>query len=220
MIETKNLVPSVYYDKSRDFQLLSKTYDIVFNYLRTNIETIHNNPLNNNSDLQLIDLLTYTLGFKPKHKYNTQQLISICSSLMLILRNKGNTNSIRYVLDALLRAEGIASVTNSTVTTGSIFVDNTKNCVYIYCPEGLSDTVLLNDLLDYILPAGMSYSIVKQTKADFSFTGNELISNDTISHEILKDKEESIVPTFDSTIIASDTKAGRIDNSSVVYFSV
>jgi hypothetical protein len=211
MIKAKNLVPSVYNDKSRDFQLLEHIYEIVFNYLKTNIDTIHNNPLSINSDKQLIDLLTYTLGFKPKHKYNVAQLTTVCSSLMTILKNKGNMQSILYTIDALLRTDGIAS-------SSGIEINPTTKVLTIYCTNGLTDTILFNDLLDYILPAGMSVNVFKQNLIENTINDYVNTKDDASSVTVQINSDVSTVPNHDNTsgIKPSDIGAGRIDNISVV----
>jgi hypothetical protein len=210
MIITQKLVPSVYYDKSRDFQLIGRIYDIVFNYLKANIDTLYNNPLSNNSDKQLIDLLTYTLGFKAKHKYNTNQLMAVCSSLMLIMRNKGNLKSIDYTLQALLKSEGITD-------TGNFNISNNK--LTIYCSAKLSDTILLSDMLDYILPAGMTYNIVKQIQLNENSTDYALINKDASSHlevDQAGNDSNSVVPTYSTSTSTESAIKGRIDNTIVV----
>jgi hypothetical protein len=211
MIEAKKLVPSVYYDKSRDFQLISELYAVVFNYLKSNTDTITHNPLSIDSDEQLIDLLSYTLGFKPKHKYNTLQLTTVCSSLMLILKNKGNLTSINYILNALLKTEGI--------DYGGYFEIDPKDnhSITIYCPKGLSDITLLNDMLDYILPAGMSYNIIRQTKIVSDDAKDYVVSKDTLSTTLAELNETtSVVVGGGQAVKASDTGNGRIDNTVIV----
>lgn len=161
MIKTQNLVPQVYYDKSRDFQLLGRTFDIVFNYLKTNIDLIYNNPLSDNSDERLVDLLALTLGFKSRHNYNVKQLTAMCSSFMLAMRNKGNITGIELAVNTLIQAEGIKN-------GALILVDSKNNNLNIYIPVELTDINLLNDLLVYILPAGMSCSIIRQQLVETS----------------------------------------------------
>jgi hypothetical protein len=211
MIDFKKLYPSVYYDKSRDFQLIGRTYEIVFNYLKTGVDTIKHDPLTTDSDEQLLDLMSYTLGFKPKHKYNTTQLVAICSALMLIMKNKGSIKSIEYALAALLKAEGITD-------EGTIHVDYSKNILTIYCPSQLSDIVLLNDLLDYILPAGLSYNITRQSQTTTAYEEYPVTSSDYTISAVQMNTDVSIAPTYEitSTMVPADTGEGRIDNSSVV----
>lgn len=156
MIKLQNYTPEVYYKHSRDFQFIGRLYDVVLNSIKTNVDTIYNMPFSDNFNTKLADLLAMTLGFKPKHPYNVKQLIALCSSFAEILRNKGNITSIEMACEALANAEGIREPIS--------YLLDEENChIDFFVPEALSDVNLLKDLLEYILPAGMTYSIIRTT---------------------------------------------------------
>lgn len=206
MIKTQELVPGVYYNQSRDFQLLGRTFDVVFNYLKTNIDLIYNNPLSENSDERLIDLLSLTLGFKSKHNYNVKQLTAMCSAFMLAMRNKGNIQSIQLAVDTILQAEGIK---NGALT----LVDTSKSTLHIYVPMELSDINLLNDLLVYILPAGMSCSIVRQQLiTEEALTETSADSQIIYLHAKTTDKLSGVSGYTKDNLKASSTNSQTIDN--------
>ena len=154
MIKLQELTPAVYYEKSRDFQFIGRLYDIVLNYLKTNVETINALPIDKNIDTKLLTLLSLTLGFEAKHRYNSKQLLAVCSVLPRILRAKGSFNAILITVCAILTAEGIMQPLDYHVET--------KQSITLYLPQQLTDITLLNDLLDYILPAGISCLFVKE----------------------------------------------------------
>lgn len=154
MIKLQDYTPEVYYRESRDFQFIGRLYDLVLNYVKTNADLIYSLPLSDNSDNQFIDLMAMTLGFHAKHKYTSQQLKAICFILSEIIRNKGTIKALAIACDAIFHAEGIQGQFDYGLT------DNNTNIV-IYLPQELSDTTLLNDLFEYILPAGMSCQIIK-----------------------------------------------------------
>ena len=155
MINTYYQVPEVYYKESRDFQLLGRIYDIIFNYLKTNIDTIYHNPLDKSTDKNLLDLLSCTLGFESRHNYDINQLYAICSSFSKIIRNKGTLYAIEITINALLNSQGIDKVPEILIEESNPYLIN------IFIPTALVDTTLLEDILDYIMPVGMSYSIIK-----------------------------------------------------------
>ena len=71
MIRTQKYTPEVYYEQSRDFQFIGRLYDVVLNSVKTNVDIIQNSlPFNTRSSRDLLKLMSYTLGFKPKHKYS------------------------------------------------------------------------------------------------------------------------------------------------------
>ena len=153
LIKFQDLTPEVYYKRSRDFQYIGRLFDLVLNNAKMNTDIISSLPLNPDMDPRLLDLLAFTLGFKSKHEYNTKQLAALCSIFPFVLRNKGSKLAIETACNALLNAEGITK-------GASIEVGN--QTVSIFLPSELSDLNLLKDLLNYILPAGMSCSLIQE----------------------------------------------------------
>lgn len=156
MIQIKNLTPHVYTDQSRDFQFIGRLFDIALNSVKTNSENLYNLPFNDNTDTQLSTLMSLTLGFKSKHHYNVKQLKAICSCFSEILKYKGTLYALDIAGKALLNAEGIVD---------EMFIERNLDDKYvlnIYVPQTLSDTNLLEDIFDYVLPAGMSYTIIRE----------------------------------------------------------
>ena len=153
LIKFQDLTPEVYYKRSRDFQYIGRLFDLVLNNAKMNTDIISSLPLNPDMDPRLLDLLALTLGFKSKHEYNTKQLAALCSIFPFVLRNKGSKLAIETACNALLNAEGITK-------EASIEVSN--QTVSIFLPSELSDLNLLKDLLNYVLPAGMSCSLVQE----------------------------------------------------------
>lgn len=156
MIKLQNLTPSVYYNQSRDFQYIGRLYDIVLNSVKTNADMIYTVPDCSQSGSKLIDLLSLTLGFQPKHKYSVKQLAAACSVFPLLLRKKGTIQSVYILGNALLYSEGITDTFYCNLQTDDL------NCsIELFVPETLSDINLLRDLLPYILPAGMTVSLIR-----------------------------------------------------------
>jgi hypothetical protein len=154
MIRLQDLVPNVYYEKSRDFQFIGRLFDIVLNSVKTNSDTLYNLPGGKNKDERLLNLLAFTLGFQPKHHYNSKQLEAICSVLPLIIKNKGSLGAIIIATNALLHAEGLTQPLDYSITP--------RENITLYLPTQLSDLTLLSDLMTYILPAGIYCNFVKE----------------------------------------------------------
>jgi hypothetical protein len=163
-LKAEYCTPSIYYQMSRDFQLLGRLYDVVLHSVKTDVDLLYNLPLSFNSNLDSIDLLAMTLGFIPKHKYNAKQLKAVCSVLPLIFKNKGSLQAIIILVNTILHAEGIKETvecfekTHIDDTTGKTVPDHT---ILIAIPDKLQDLSLINDLLDYILPAGIGYELIQ-----------------------------------------------------------
>jgi hypothetical protein len=156
MIKLQDLTPAIYYNQSRDFQFIGRLYDLVLNYLKTNAANLYNLPVGKNMDEQLLNLLALTLGFKPTKNYNSKQLRAICSVLPTILKHKGSIQALVLATNALLAAEGVRQPLDYTM--------HPKQGITLYVAQELDDLSLFTDLLDYLLPAGLSCTIIKESQ--------------------------------------------------------
>ena len=212
MIKTKKLTPQVYYDTSRDFQALGRTFDVVFNYIKTNTNLILGCPLSKNSDEQLLDLISLTLGFKSKHNYNSKQLYAICSCFSSVLRNKSNLQGIEDSVNALLQAEGISELSKVIPPSSS------TEPLEIYLPEELTDINLLLDLFDYILPAGLSCRVIRKGLVVKS-TSTKLTEQNKVDSRTKEVWDTSFIPKHSDVMEStpdmeiSGLGGGRVDNS-------
>jgi hypothetical protein len=98
-----------------------------------------------------------TLGFKPKHQYNAKQLKAVCSVLSEILRNKGSIKALKIACEALFNSMDINQALDYNFTDGK---DKTE--LNLYIPQNFGNINLINDLLYYILPAGMNCNIIRE----------------------------------------------------------
>lgn len=202
MIRLQDLTPEVYYRQSRDFQFIGRLYDVVLNYSKTNAANLYQLPIGDNMNEQLLNLLALTLGFRTTKNYNSKQLLAICSVLPEIMRNKGSLNALIIAANALLTAEGIDQALDYTIEP--------KQSITLYVSQQLTDLNLLKDLLDYILPAGISCSIVKETQLLTKIETIIGISDAVTVHSTKRDVEISHIADKQLTI-------GRIgDNDSIM----
>ena len=219
MIKTQYLVPGVYYDKSRDFQLLGRLFDVIFNDIKTNSNLIYNNPLSKNMDKDYLELAALTLGLKLKHNYNLEQLYYVLSTFSEALRKKGSFESIELILNALLKLQNIEE-------SAKLEFDQNSFVLNIYVPVDLKDNQLFNDLMDYLVPAGVCYNIFINTDIGFDSFTNMSINNVVTFNNYLA-KDTSYIPTYDeiNNPSAPDTGnsnlkgGGRNDNSVVVPYT-
>ena len=175
MISVYRSTPRKYYDDSRDFQFIGRLFEALFNYLKMNVDLAQYDQLSSNSDVRMLPLLAKTLGFESKHEYNTEDLKALCSSFASILRKKGSIGGIEDAVNAFLSAQNIGTEAYPSRNPED-YMDLT-----IYLPEDAGDTALLEDVFDYILPAGMTYNFVRaQAARDPSTT--ELRASSRVTH--------------------------------------
>lgn len=159
MIKLQDYTPEIYYKESRDFQFIGRLFDIVLNAVKTDADTIYNIPISDNSDDKLIDLMAMTLGFQAKHHYSGKQIRAICKVFPEILRKKGSIEAVLIACNAIFAAEGLEQKTQYDFTGDKVKTLN------LYIPQEFKDIVLLNDVLTYVLPAGMSCNIVRELRS-------------------------------------------------------
>lgn len=203
MIKTYTQVPEYYYKESRDFQLLGRIFEGVFNYSKTAIDTLSNNPLSRNSDIALMDLVTKTVGFESRHNYDIPNLVALANSFKSILRIKGTKKSIEDCVRLLLNAQNIYEEFEVNINTLAVPGESPEapkihnRLVTIYIPEEVKDVSLLEDMLEYVLPVGFDYSIVISSIGAGGI-GAEAASVDSISYN--KDSEGNQIDYEDKTL--------------------
>lgn len=182
MIKLEDLTPEIYYKQSRDFQLLGRLYDVVINSVKTNADLINQVPGNAQElSASFATILATTLGFDTKHQYPTKQMAAICSVFSQIMREKGTLSAVQTAGAAILRSEGI---------TDQFVCNKNGSVLEVFIPEDLSDITLFTDLLNYILPAGMTCTVVRANLATIQALDEILLdtSNSTsvniITHDI------------------------------------
>lgn len=157
MIKTQKLTPEIYYKESRDFQLFGRVYDVIFNYLKTNVDLMENFPINSYTDSKLIELLARTLGFNNRLSYRNDDLNGICNVFIKLIKQKGSINSVKTLVKTILNVEGISKNYDVSV----IREDAGRKVVIINIPDVITnpEIKLMEDVLDYILPVGICYNI-------------------------------------------------------------
>ena len=81
------------------------------------------------------------------------------------MKNKGSKYAIDNACKTLMNSQNVSGYFNSKINTNTPENPYTVN---IYVPADLKDTILLEDLFDYILPAGFEYRFIKSALADNS----------------------------------------------------
>ena len=212
MIKLQNLTPEVYYKESRDFQLLGRLFDLVLNAVKTDTDLLYTLPLSTNSDEKLLELLALTLGFKPKHQYNARNLKAVCSVFSEILRNKGSIKAIKIACEALFNSMDISQQLDYDFTKGK---DNTE--LNLYIAQDFGDITLLNDLLSYILPAGMSCNIIREFHILTGSNTNIGISDFVTKSKINTKETSKVIKDFTNVSAANiSNKAGFSVNSEII----
>lgn len=189
MIKLQNNTPKVYYERSRDFQLIGRLYDVVLNSVKTNADIIsYGIPYSDFSPESFLELLARTLGFKPKHNYSRNQLLAICNIFSAVVRNKGNIKAVQLIGEAILKVEGVVG---NILCLMKYDAENQKDLpvLRIIVPDKLAEIALFYDLLEYVVPAGCACDIVRGEIADPILVNTGLGTEDIVKFVKRKDSE-------------------------------
>ena len=161
MINIKNQIPGIYYDASRDIQILGHLYEVVLNYSKTNADMLYLLPNGIEEDTRAIELLATTLGFKLRRNYDKVQLAALVSIFPQLLKIKGTKRAIDLAGNALVKASGVPGMFTSEME---------DHVLTVKIPRELFDITLFMDLLPYILPFGVRVSVIRTTTIKKSIT--------------------------------------------------
>lgn len=168
MINVNKLVPTAYYDNSRDFQTLGRFCELLYNYMFTNTNLVLNANVSDDTNLSLIDLALHTLGFFQTHEYTNVDLLMLAQIFKYIMKVKGTKSAIEYSVYLLLRSQSIEIkpvVDIKTISKKSYrpSMDSKQlselYTIDLWLPKNVKDSIMIEDLFDYILPAGFVYNI-------------------------------------------------------------
>lgn len=206
MIKTQNLTPEIYYRNSRDFQLFGRLYDIIFNYVKTNVDLMENFPINHNTDSKLIELLARTLGFQNSQNYRNDDLNAICNIFIKLMRQKGSAAALHTLTRTILNNEGINKDYSIQIKDNEIFIQ---------IPDIVSnpEVKLFEDVLEYITPIGMTYTIQTATTYNISDPLEIKVSHAAELRTFNNDTNNSIARTTERISTATKGTVGNIQET-------
>lgn len=186
MFRVEQNVPEVYVQQSRDFQLYSRLYDLVFQSARFSIDSMEQISDTMHCNDKLLPLIATKVGFFTDLNLTNYADRQVLSAFPYIIKYKGSLMGIQLVANLFQRIMNV----NSFVEQDP--VDNHR--VVIKFEDYSPNVQLLYALLDYIRPTGVvvDYEII--TKTPESATEFIITDNVTITDiyrepsEILKDE--------------------------------
>ena len=192
MLTTYKMTPQYYNRESRDFQILGRIFDIIFNYIKTNVDVIQQLPLSKNSPYKLLKLAATTVGFQTNHEYDNHALRLIVLNFINLVKKKGTLTAIEELLNILINSQNVNNKININVVKNEYIdtVDETTGATVrmtvperkldIFIPSNLHIENILEDTLSYILPTGFIFNITEasgieelNTKTDLNVSINK-----------------------------------------------
>lgn len=161
-IRFQNLTPEVYTDESRDFQVLCRLYDSIFNGIKYDTDSIKYIVDSKNIQSGLLPLLQTKLGFLTKKSLSDTEIRYVLRVFPELLRNKGSLIAIKKLLNMCLKLNNISgeyTISYSDTDTVINGININSHTIIVGISSVIKSTELINEVARYILPAGFSFYI-------------------------------------------------------------
>lgn len=178
MFRIQNNVPEVYPDKSRDFQMFCRLFDVAFNSVKQSIDTMENITDTMSCDAVLLPLLKDKLGFFSSFELSDTELRYVLQAFPTIIRYKGSQQAITYITNLYSR---LVSPISSAAEV-ELRVDNGNYTLEVSSEKAVAKTQLLFELLKYVLPTGytIDYFVTEYEESQALFgASSKLVYGDT-----------------------------------------
>ena len=206
MIDVIKQTPKIYSEMSRDYQIISRLQSSLYNVSKMYIDNM--SIWNPDIDDKLAYLRAKTLNFDPKHSWSLKDVESITSYFKYLVKRKGAKIALEYVLNILMKVHNLR---NSNSKVELVTIEN--NNVIIRVEENLATVGIVEDLIKYILPAGLTYRIIEYKSmsmgSDRPTTEVTVSNGDTSTSTIPGEKEDITIGSdreFTTTFITSENK--------------
>ena len=201
LFRTCDNVPDPYVKKSRDFQLMCNSLDLIQNASKFDIDSILDISDTKRCPDTLLIHLQEKLGFFSSSNIASDQLRVVLESFPHIIKLKGTINGIVLAIRTFLMCH--QKTNKSTVT-----VDNNNYAIYIGLQSPMRDISLLRDILSYVIPVGYTTTFRFYTQSTAS-------SQRTTA--VYSDNEVDVFITSESSAAAGDKYYRYKDSDSMVH---
>lgn len=160
MFRVEHNVPDVYIQESRDFQLLARLYDLVFQSSRFSINSMEDVSSSKYCNECLLDLTKTKVGFFSSTEVDERALRYVLITYPYIMRCKGTTRAVQLVINLFQR------LTLSAIEGFELDVDD--KVIRIILSKPITYLTLLQDILEEVVPAGfiLDFSIRTEVVLD------------------------------------------------------
>lgn len=161
LLRIQGEVPDPYVEQSRDFQTLCRAYDCVVNSVKFDVDSIAKITDTGEVRSNLLPLLQTKLGFFTSAEIDSDALRLILSVFPELIKRKGSLKAVRGAVNVFLKISRVRVPITITITKEPMPLYNVTvpdHTVVIGISSAFKDTsVIFQELLRYILPAGFGY---------------------------------------------------------------
>lgn len=145
MFRIQDMVPEVYPDQSRDFQMFCRAYDVAFNGVKQAIDSMNNLSSTQLCDSSVLELLQSKLGFFSSIAATDSDMRYVLQAFPHIMKYKGSKKAVEYIVNLYSR---LVSATDISIDIREARV------IELSSNTPIKKTDLLVALLKYIIPTG------------------------------------------------------------------
>lgn len=226
VLDIKKMIPDIYCQESRDFQILCNLYGCIVNGMRFDSYSLYKTIDSETCKAEFLRLLSTKLGFFPDKFITNEQLRYALAGFKDLMHNKGSLSAVAGAIHVFLKTLGIhnklkLSLTKETIVyAGRVIKDHT---IIVALESPVQDTTLLDEIFKHIIPAGFEYIITFYVQIDpyDEFVFHEQVTliytSDTINANVSYRTDSSKL-LADKTITDSDEMRlmGDIDTTEVI----
>jgi hypothetical protein len=212
LFRLQNNVPSVYVNSSRDFQLLCRLYDMAFNGVMFDTDTISDITNTDRCSARLLPLLQTKIGFFTDIEITDEDLRYVLKAFPYLVRNKGSKQAIRQALYMYMRMNHIETEIMVQVLNKHPIMPYT---ILVGIETGFRDVAILDEVFKYILPTGytVQYVYYQRVNGKLEFVNSDYGSI-LLTPDIVNSQVRGNSPTFpDGT---PDNLIGAVDTVEVI----
>lgn len=208
MIDVIKQTPAVYSKESRDYQVIARLYTALFNISKMYIDNL--DIWSDNIDNKLTTLRARTLNFVNDHDWDLDDLEAVTSCFKYLMRNKGTVAALKYVISILMKIERVDGKISSDT------VSYRDNMLTIRIEKSIMTLGIMEDLVKYLLPAGLVYRIIEYRSIDLG----DVTKTDLYMLSQSDDLDTINWKTYSNSYkmyIGNDTSKKRYINKTFVY---
>lgn len=217
LIRTQERVPEVYVNDSRDFQVLCRAYDVLYNMVKFDIDSMTKALTASDIRSNVLPLLQTKVGFFTNKVVDDESLRGILGAFPIILKNKGSLLGIKQAVNVWLKIahlETSVDVSIFTKTGGYIGqVEIHPYTVAVGIRSRTKDLTILKEILKYVIPTGFGLYFYFYHGLDITDQNAPALFSDSVRIAFVSDDINSIVrgTSSDNRIDdAENVESGRI----------
>jgi hypothetical protein len=143
-------VPEIYVNESRDFQLLCRLYDCIINGVKFDIDSMKFLTDTKNCNSRVLDLLKSKVGFYNDKYIFSDDMRKVLEAFPHIIKYKGSKEAVLQTVCLFMKVNRVRS-------DCKIDFDNDKREIRIGIKSPVSNYIVIDEIMKYILPTGYTY---------------------------------------------------------------